>query len=72
MPETYKSFATALGTTAATTIYSGTSGSAIVNGVVFSNIHASNGTTITLEIVKGTTGFSLITNGDEWFIRILI
>jgi hypothetical protein len=64
MPETYRSFGTILGTTASTTIYSGITGTAIVNGVVFSNVNTAIGTTITLNLVIGSTAYSLITNAD--------
>jgi hypothetical protein len=64
MPETYKSIGTILGNTGSTTIYSGISGTAIVNSVVFSNINVSFGTTVTLNIVKGLTSYSLLTAGD--------
>lgn len=62
MPETYKSFGTILGTTAATTIYSGCSGTAIVNSVNLSNIQSGGGVLVTVEAVKGSTAYSLITN----------
>jgi hypothetical protein len=64
MPETYKSFGTILGTTAATTIYAGTSGTAIVNSVTLSNISTSGGVAVTLEAVKGSTAYSLITRAS--------
>jgi hypothetical protein len=65
MPETYKSFGTILGTTAATTIYAGiSSGTAIVNSVNLSNIQAGGGVLVTLEAVKGSTAYSLITNAS--------
>lgn len=64
MPETYKSFGTILGTTAATTIYPGTSGTAIVNSVTLSNISSSGGVAVTLEAVKGSTAYSLITRAS--------
>lgn len=64
MPETYKSFGTIIGTTASTTIYSGVSGIALVNSVVVSNVSSTSGTTITLNAVKGSTSYSLITNAD--------
>lgn len=64
MPETYKSFGTILGSTAATTIYSGVSGTALVNSVVFSNTNTQSGTTVTLNAVKGSTAYSLITNAQ--------
>lgn len=62
MPETYKSIGTILGTTAATTIYSGVTGTAIVNSVYFSNI-GTGGVSVTLNIVKGSTAYTLISNG---------
>lgn len=63
MANTYKSFPTVIGSTAATSIYPGVSGTAIVNGVVFSNIHPSNSTTVTLEMIRGATAYSLLTRG---------
>jgi hypothetical protein len=63
MPDTYKSFGTILGTTAATIIYSGVSGTAIVNSVNFSNVNTAASCQITLEIIKGSTAYSIITNG---------
>lgn len=62
MPETYKSIGTIVGTTAATTIYSGVTGTAIVNSVYFSNIGTA-GIAVTLEILKGSTAYTLISNG---------
>ncbi len=64
MAETYKSFATNLGTTAATTIYSGVAGTAIVNSINCSNIDAFVATSITIQVVKGSTGYSIITGAD--------
>jgi hypothetical protein len=65
MPETYKSVGTYLNTVGTNTIYNGVgSGTAIVNSVNFSNVNSANGTTVTLEVVKGSTGYSLITNGS--------
>jgi hypothetical protein len=62
MPETYKSFGTIIGTTANTTLYSGVTGTAIINSVVFSNIGPTAGLSVSLEAVKGSTAYSLITN----------
>jgi hypothetical protein len=62
MPETYKSIGTILGSTAATTIYSGVTGTAIVNSVYFSNI-GTGGVSVTLNVVKGSTSYTLISNG---------
>lgn len=61
MPETYKSVGTILGTTAATTIYSGVTGTAIVNSVYFSNI-GTGGVAVTLELIKGSTAYTIISN----------
>jgi hypothetical protein len=61
MAETYKSFGSNLGSTAATTIYSGVTGTAIVNSINCSNIDLYTSTTVTLEMVKGSTGYSIIT-----------
>jgi hypothetical protein len=63
MPETYKSFGTILGTTAATSIYSGVTGTAIVNSVYFSNVSSANSAKVSLEVLKGSTAYSIITNG---------
>ncbi len=64
MPESYKSVGTYLDTAGTNTIYSGVNGTAIVNSVNFSNTNSANGTTVTLEVVKGSTGYSLITNAS--------
>lgn len=60
MPETYKSFGTIFGSTAATTIYSGVSGTAIVNSINFANGNTLTGVPVTLEVVKGSTAFLLL------------
>lgn len=62
MAETYKSFGTILGTTAATSIYAGVTGVAIVNGINISNINGTGSTIITVEMVKGATAFSMLSN----------
>jgi hypothetical protein len=64
MPETYKSFGTNLGTTGSTTIYAGVVGTAIVNSINCSNIDLYRSSTVTIEMVKGSTGYSIITNAD--------
>jgi len=63
MPETYKNSVTIHGTTAETTIYAGSSGTAIVNSINVSNVNSGGGTTVTVNLVKGSTSYSLITNG---------
>lgn len=60
MPETYKSFGTIFGSTAATTIYSGVTGTAIVNSINFTNASLLGGNAVTLEVLKGTTAFLLL------------
>jgi len=61
MPETYKSFGTILSTTGPTTLYTSGVAASLVNSVNFSNASATAAATVTLEMVKGATGFSLIT-----------
>jgi hypothetical protein len=61
MAETYKSFGTILSTTGSTTLYTSTVTAALVNSVNFSNASATAAATVTLEMVKGATAFSLIT-----------
>jgi hypothetical protein len=64
MPETYKSVGTQLGLTAATTIYSGVAGTAIVNSINCSNVSLFRSSAITVEMVKGSTAYSIITSAD--------
>jgi len=64
MPENYKSQLTIIGSTAATTIYDGvtvTGGYALVNSINISNTNTSYGNLATVEIVRGSTGYSIIT-----------
>jgi hypothetical protein len=61
MADTYKSFGTILsGTTAATTIYSGVVGTAVVNSVNIANTDGYISNSITIEMVKGSTAYTLI------------
>lgn len=63
MPDTYKSFGTILsGTTAATTIYSGVVGTAVVNSINIANTDDYNNNIITVEMVKGSTAYIIIDN----------
>lgn len=61
MPETYKSIGTIVGSTAATTIYSGVTGTAIVNSINVSNATTSFVNLVTVEMLKGSTAYSIIT-----------
>lgn len=63
MADTYKSFGTIIsGTTATTTIYSGVAGTAVVNSINIANIDDYNANTMTVEMVKGSTAYTLIKN----------
>jgi hypothetical protein len=64
MAETYKSVGTKVTSTSATTIYSGVTGTAIVNSINCSNINLYRSSTITVELVKGANAYSIITNAD--------
>lgn len=64
MPETYKSFGTIIGSTAANTIYSGVTGTALVNFINISNADTNTTNYITLELLKGSTYYSIITGAQ--------
>ena len=64
MSEAYKSFGTLVGTTAATTIYSGVTGTALVNSIQIANNDVNNTNYITVELLKGSTAYSLITQAQ--------
>lgn len=64
MPEAYKSFGTLVGTTAATTIYSGVTGTALVNSIQIANNDTNNTNFVTVELLKGSTAYSLITQAQ--------
>jgi hypothetical protein len=61
MPETYKSYLNIVGVTSATTIFSGISGTSIVNSINVANESVSSSNYITLDLVRGLTGYSIIT-----------
>jgi hypothetical protein len=62
MPESYKSFGTIIGSTAATSIYSGVTGTALVNSINVSNGSTGYGNFVTVELLKGSTAYSIITS----------
>lgn len=64
MPEVYKSFGTLVGSTAANTIYSGVTGTALVNSIQIANNDVNNTNYITVELLKGSTAYSLITQAQ--------
>lgn len=61
MAEAYNNYCTSLGTTGNTTIYTGITGTAILNGIHVSNTDPSNSASITIKLFKGATGYSIIT-----------
>jgi hypothetical protein len=61
MPETYKSFGTIIGSTAATSVYSGVTGTALVNSINLSNGSTFISNLVTVELLKGSTAYSIIT-----------
>jgi hypothetical protein len=64
MPETYKSFGTIVGNTAATTIYSGVTGTALVNAITIANNDTNSINYVTVELLKGSTAYSIITQAQ--------
>lgn len=64
MPETYKTVGTIVGSTAATTIYNGVTGTALVNSIIISNTDVNNGNYATVELLKGSTYYSIITGAQ--------
>lgn len=62
MPETYKSQGTKLTTTSSTTIYSGVSGTGIVNSINISNVNEGIPCIISVYLNKGGTSYSIISN----------
>lgn len=64
MPEAYKNFGTIVGSTASTTIYSGVTGTALVNAIQIANNDTTNTNYVTVELVKGSTAYSLITQAQ--------
>ena len=58
MADVYISTGTLLGSTAETTIYSGTTGSAIVNSIYVANV-GSYTENITVKLVRGSTGYTI-------------
>lgn len=64
MADTYKSFATSLGTTAGTTVYPGVVGTAIINSINCSNIDLYRASTVSIEMIKGATAYFIIRNAE--------
>jgi len=62
MAETYKSQGTKLTNTSETTIYSGVSGTAIVNAINISNVTSNSSCYVDVFLNKGGTSYSIISN----------
>ena len=60
MPDTYLNYATSIGVTAATTIYAGITGTAIVNGIHVANTNTATNNTVSLQLFKGATGYYIV------------
>ena len=60
MPETYINYATSIGTTADTLIYSGITGTAIVNGIHVANTSTDTANSVSIQLFKGATGYYII------------
>lgn len=58
MADVYISTGTLLGSTAETTIYSGTTGSAIVNSIYVANVTTIS-RDVTVKLVRGSTGYTI-------------
>jgi len=60
MPEAYKNYATSIGVTAATNIYNGITGTAIVNGIHVANTSTSVANSVSIQLFKGITGYYVV------------
>jgi hypothetical protein len=58
MADVYTSVGTILGTTADTTVYSGTTGSAVINSIYVANV-TDYVRDVTIKLVKGSTGYTI-------------
>jgi hypothetical protein len=60
MPDIYTNYATSIGVTAATTIYAGITGTAIVNGIHISNTNTTTTNSVSVQLFKGATGYYIV------------
>lgn len=60
MPDTYLNYATSIGTTADTLIYSGITGTAIVNGIHVANTSTDTENSVSIQLFKGATGYYVV------------
>lgn len=60
MPDAYKNYATSVGVTAATTIYAGITGTAIVNAIHVANSNTTLANSVSVQLFKGATGYYIV------------
>jgi hypothetical protein len=60
MPDIYTNYATSIGVTAATTIYAGITGTAIVNAIHVANTNESIANSVSVQLFKGATGYYIV------------
>ena len=60
MPDIYRNYATSIGTTGASTIYAGITGTAIINGIHVANTSTSTANSVSIQLFKGATGYYII------------
>ena len=60
MTDTFKNYATTVGVTAATSIYAGITGTAIVNAIHVSNTNTTLANSVSVQLFKGATGYYIV------------
>lgn len=60
MPDAYKNYATSVGVTAATVIYAGITGTAIVNAIHVANSNTTIANSVSVQLFKGATGYYIV------------
>jgi uncharacterized protein YpmB len=60
MPDIYTNYATSVGVTAATTIYAGITGTAIVNAIHVANSNTTLANSVSVQLFKGATGYYIV------------
>jgi hypothetical protein len=60
MPDIYTNYATSVGVTAATVIYAGITGTAIVNAIHVANSNTTIANSVSVQLFKGATGYYIV------------
>lgn len=60
MPDEYKNYATSVTSTAATVIYAGITGTAIVNAIHIANTSTTLANSVSVQLFKGATGYYIV------------